>query len=227
MICNDLGSRWRWTWLLFHLPSDPRLISHLLARRVSDWSSNMSLLLPVLWLKDALPPFLWLSALNVKLWRYHPSHRLLSKPCKLTVWCTDAMMTKYIDFTDWVFFFFLILSKYRFLAPRVETHLHIHLSVRVLYKCPYKQDVNMPICRRRWKHTHFSHTQYGPYNPRRREKRQLLELIYSLELFLNLNCALYVPSFNRTITSFNCSKGQHYFSEDFEVVVFATTPVDN
>ena len=28
MVYDNLGSRWRWTWLLFHLPSDPRLISH-------------------------------------------------------------------------------------------------------------------------------------------------------------------------------------------------------
>ena len=124
MICNDLGSRWRWTWLLFHLPSDPRLISHLLARRVSDWSSNMSLLLPVLWLKDALPPFLWLSALNVKLWRYHPSHRLLSKPCKLRVWCTDATMTKYIDFTDWVFFFFNLVQIQISCSPSGDAFAH-------------------------------------------------------------------------------------------------------
>lgn len=116
MICDNLGSRWRWTWLLFHLPSDPRLISHFQTsspgacqtgrERCPSFSLSCGLKIHLLLSSD--------SALNVKPWRYLPSHRLLGKPCKLTVWCTDATMTKYIDFTDWVF---LSRSNADFLLP--------------------------------------------------------------------------------------------------------------
>lgn len=42
----------------------------------------------------------------------------------------------------------------------------------------------------------FSHIQYGPYNPHTRQKRQLSELIYSLEPLLNLTIRLCMRPIN-------------------------------
>lgn len=81
-------------------------------------------------LKDSLPPLLWHNALNVKPWRYLPSHRLLCKPCKLTVCCTDAAMAEYIDFTE--FFIFLSRSNADFLLPKYR---HICTSICLCMFC--------------------------------------------------------------------------------------------
>lgn len=147
----------------FHTFQPPRLP----LRHVSDWSWKMSLLLSVSFL-HSLPVSLWLLTQNVRTWqkRKNTCVHARCQTCKLTVCCADYPETECISELALIPMQISYSEFKRMLCTSTLTHS--------MWTGPsVSTDGNT--------HTHLSHVLYGPYNPRKRHKNRLLELIYSLE----------------------------------------------